>query len=243
MPDEQNNELLDEPKEMTGPPKKRFPLWVVFIAVAVILIGLAATPAWDYVYSLINGETKGIAQLRVYAPDSTLAVYIDDEFVGRTSEGMLLLSDVSAEEHEIRLEREASTPGFYAPFERELVFMESAEVEIQWLAGPTPETSEGVLKYFRQRPEAESALRVFFVVYPDGATVKMDDAEVDKAALSVAITDVFKHEISVEKEGYESKEFTVDAGLFGEVNNADLVVEVYLYQSPVVINDEATDSP
>lgn len=214
--------------------RKKFPIWIVFVAVAILLIGLTATSAWDYLYSLLGTESSGRSQLRVYAPDSTLSVYIDGEFKGRTSDGMLLLSDVPAQKHSIKLEREASVAGFYVPFERDLVFMEGTEVEIRWMAGPTVETSEGIVRYFRERPAVDSALRVFFVTYPAGASVKYDSTDIDPSALSVEIDDGLRHEITVEKTGFESAVFTIDAGQIGDVSNADLVIEVYLYQAPVL---------
>jgi|GEM_PF-6453020 len=249
MQDDQSSEFQEEQKDsntaeesVRRAQKKKFPIWIVFVAVAVVLIGLLVTPVWDSLYTLVAGNETGIAQLRVESPDSTVFVYIDNELIGETQDGMLLISDVTAEVHAIRLEREASLQGFYEPLERELTFMEGTEVEIEWLAGPTAESSEGVLKYFRQRPAAETALRVFFIVYPDTAKVEMDGNNIDPDTLSIEIDDVFRHDIVVSKDGFEAKAFTIDAGLFGSVDNADLVVEVYLYQSPVELFTDSNES-
>lgn len=221
--------------------KRSFPWWILLLLLIVACAGLAATPAWDYVYKWFVPETTAVAQLRVSSPDSTLLIYIDDEYVGETSDGTLIIPDVSAQRHTLKLIRDSSNETFYAPFERELTFMEGSEVEIEWLSGPTLSTSQGVIRYFRERPEADSAPRVFFVVYPDDANVMMDNLTVDPEALSAEIPtgSGSEHTISVSKEGYETSEFVINTGLFGTRRDADLVIEVYLYQPPILISTQS----
>lgn len=217
-------------------PQKKFP-WGVLIAIPLLLISaVAVTSLWDKVVLRITPQSSENSQLRINSPDSVLRVYIDDEHVGETYDGTLVVPGVEAKRHVVRLERDSATDDFYVPFERELVFMEGAEIEIDWLAGPTLSTSQGVLKYFRQRPSLNVEPRVFFVVYPEGANVSIDGLEVDSSTLSANLSALseFSHEITVEKDGYETSTFTVNTEELSQRDDVDLVIEVYLYLPPIL---------
>lgn len=210
--------------------------WVkalIIVGVIAGAIGAAFFPFWKSVFLAVEDTVVNPAQLRVFTPEHTAKIYIDGEEKATTTEGSTVIPGIAPGNRIVKIEREASNPNFYIPFEREVYFEQGAEVEIQWASGPTQDASEGVIKYFKKQPLPKESPSVMMVVYPPDATISWDEQTFAEGEYSISVDDDLDHEVVFERAGYETKTLNVSIGNTAREQNLDFVVEVYLYRIPI----------
>lgn len=209
--------------------------WVVLLIpiFLVVSIVLAFLPFWENIFSKIRKTGILTAQLRVNTPESVARIYLDNELKGETKEGTALISGIVPGRHVVKIERSSTVPNFYVPLERELHFEEGAEIEIQWIAGPTKEACEGMIRYFKKQPISSNHTTVNLVVYPSDAKIVYDGKPIKVGEYQIVVDDENNHTISVSREGFETKEINLKIENTIRQRNLDVVIELYLYRKPI----------
>jgi len=213
-----------------------FKIWsaLVIVGIVMICIVLAFLPFWESIFLKMKKSAMNYSQLRVNTPENISIVYIDGKIKGETKEGTLLVTGITPGKHSIRIERKSSIPGFYIPFEKEVNFEDGVEIEIQWVAGPTTESSEGVLKYFKRQAIPTDFTTVNFIVYPPDAQISWDGKVLESGSYQISVVDDKNHELLISSEGFETKKVNLKVENAIRERHLDVVVEVYLYRIPVL---------
>ena len=199
----------------------------------MILGGVFAfLPTWDWFFNFFKDRDSTISQLLVTTPKSTAKIYIDDQVRGTTqTDKEFAITGISKGSHKIKIARISDPSGFYQDFEKTLDFIPGTAVQVVWSAGPSTESSSGIIKYFKKQI-ASSTPQVKVYPYPADSAINFDDAKSDS---SIVLNDTKKHTMKISKEKYISQEVPIQMtdsnGTL--IKDYDLVVEVYLYQVPV----------
>jgi hypothetical protein len=209
---------------------------LVFV-ICIVLIALAFLPVWDWIYSLLRTPNRdgSFSQLHFKSLAGDYDIYIDGEKLGTVKSGEIGdFTKIALGNRNVKIIRSSSNPDFYYILERNLVFIASAQVEIEWEAGPTLESSSGVVKYFTEVSKPEGA-ELYVLPFPNNATVEFDMKRSENN--SFEILDVNPHSIKVSLDkGFESQTLSVnmtDTNNQKVLRNLKLVIEVYLYKVPI----------
>lgn len=203
--------------------------------IASLLILLFVPSVWNWFAGFWPGANEGTSQLLVKSIAGDYTVYVDNKKVGEvTNDDSKLFPKLSAGEKTIKLVRNSKTSDLYFTLEKKLNFLSASQVEITWSAGPTLESSEGVIKSFDQISRNNGA-ELNIVTYPTSATVTMNDSPIEKNSI-ITTTDTLKLKVSDDDKTYDPKDLEirlVDGTTKTVPNNIRLNLEFYLYKRPI----------
>lgn len=166
--------------------------------------------------------------------DGQYDIFIDGEKKGVVEAGAQEdFVQISPGKHVIKVVRQTSSPDFYYTLERNIEFLPSAQVEITWEAGPTLESSAGIIKYFTEISKHNGA-NVYIQTFPQNATVEFDSRKSEGNTFE--IFDTATHTIKITNgDGFDTQSLSVnltDVSTQKVLSNLQLVIEVYLYKQP-----------
>lgn len=207
-----------------------------FTGIFVVLAATSFLPFWNDVYSFFNTRSrKGeFSQLNFRSLDGEYTVYIDNEDKGKVKDKEQRdFTQIKPGLRSIKLIRTSSIKDFFYTLERSIYFLPSSQVEISWEAGPTLESSTGVIKYFTEI--AKQGSEVYIQAFPKNANVEFDSRKTEGNIFEVFDTNT--HTVKVANgEGFDPQSFQVnltDESTKKNLTGLRLVIEVYLYKRPV----------
>lgn len=210
---------------------------IFYIVVVIVAVAIGLSPAGKWFYSYFGGESRsGVSQLSVKSARGDYTVFIDGNSVGKVEDGKTqLFAKINPGNRDVKLVRDTDVTGFYFDFSRKIEFTPSSQVEIEWDAGPTLESSSGTVKYFTEIEKPEGS-EVLVEAFPADAKILLDGKESENDVFE--ILDGTIHTLRVSNgEGYESKDIDIairDEQTNKVLTNLRLIVEVYLYKQPFI---------
>lgn len=208
----------------------------LFILLVVVLGLLSFLPIWNWIYGIFEdkGREGNISQLSVKSLRGEYNIYLDGSLLGKIdNQQQNEFVRITPGRHTVRLERISDVVDFYYVLERPVDFLPSTQVEIEWEAGPTLESSSGTIKYFTEIIKPEGA-EVYVLTFPQSATVEFDSKKTD--AHTFEVLDTNTHTLKVSNgSGFASQSIDVnmkDDSSTKVLTNLKLVIEVYLYKQP-----------
>lgn len=203
----------------------------IFYIIAILLVVLLSLPQfWTFVNQNLNTSTQ-TSQLKFKSLFGKYTISLDGKSLGFVDDKQTQsFSQISPGERNVKISRNSSASGFYFDFEKKINFYPGTEVTIEWEAGPTLESSNGIIRYFNESSN-QNGTEVQIFSFPPDALVEIDSKLVESKKIN--ITDTSSHKVLVKSSGeYENKEFDIS---FNTVkSNLKHSVEVYLYKKPFV---------
>lgn len=210
---------------------------LVFGIIAIVL-GFTFTPIGTYFYKFlrVQGKQGNYSQFNFKSIRGTYEIFIDNTLKETVEEGKskeIILIEPGI--RQVKVVRKSEIKDFFHQFERNISFLPNAAVEMEWDAGPTLESSSGVLKYFTKIVK-QNGSEVFVSTFPDNAKVEFDSRRNNNNVFEVL--DTATHTIRVSgNEGFDSK--FVELNLTNEstkrvLTNLKLIIEVFLYKQPFI---------
>ncbi|MCX8035021.1 MAG: hypothetical protein N3A71_01910 [Candidatus Dojkabacteria bacterium] len=177
--------------------------------------------------SVIQTEEK-FGQINFKSLSGEYDLYWNNQYIGSVNEGEnKTFFKLRAGTFALKVIRKSPIKDFFYEFNKNLTLLPNSEMVMEWEAGPTIESSSGVLKYFVQSAKPN----IIINTYPNEASVYLDDQLVDKI---LPIENIKKEAIWLKvkyKEGVEEKTVLINTKFNG---NISMIVEVYLYIQPFV---------
>lgn len=205
---------------------------ISLIIFSLLGIFLSFIPVWGWFFDFFHSDTALVSQLLVTTPRSSATIYIDGKLKGKTeADKQFTISNIGRGNHNIKIDRISDPDHFYIPFEKNLDFVPSTAVQINWSAGPSVESSSGFIKYFKKQIE-DSSTKARISVYPSDSSITVDSAYSNGEYI---INDIKSHKIVIGKTNYFGQDINI---LMTKSNGErivgyDLIVEVYLYKNPI----------
>lgn len=205
----------------------------IFYIVAIILVVLLSTPQfWTSVNNIFNPIAVDTSQLNFKSLFGNYSIYLNGNKLGDVNDKETkLFPKIKPGKQTIKISRNSNTSDFYFDMEKEIDFIPGTQVDIEWEAGPTLESSNGIIRYFADTAVQAEGTEVQFYPFPPDASVEMDSKLLESK--KVVINDTDTHKISIKaNSSYEGKDFDIE---FNSVKK-DLrhVVEIYLYKVPFI---------
>jgi hypothetical protein len=208
----------------------------LFLGICAILVLLAFTPFWGYIYQFF--QAKGLqgnySQLHFQSSKGDYQVFIDNELKGEVADKQKKdIPQVKPGSRTIKIVRKSELSDFFYVLEKTIEFIPSSQVEIEWEAGPTLESSTGTIKYFNEIIKPDGA-EVYIRPFPNNAIVQFDSKTTEGNTFDVFDTKNHTIKVSMDEdsESITSKINVTDESTNKVLKNLKLVIEVYLYKMP-----------
>lgn len=208
-------------------------IFIVITAIVIFVI-LSSPSFWNWIYQNGRIEKKGFSQLKFSSIAGDYEIFIDDKLLGdvRDKEEKLFVR-IEQGERVLKIVRKSDIKNFYYTLIRQINFMPSAQVELKWEAGPTLESSNGILKYFVNVVNPNGA-ELLIEPFPADSIIKINTEKIDKKLIEVRDTNQMIINVS-HGEKFIPQEFVIllrDENTNTVPKNVRLIVEVYLYKKP-----------
>jgi hypothetical protein len=206
-----------------------------FIAIVVVLIiVLTGSGFWNWVYSIFKvNERSGTSLLHMKSLSGVYQIYIDGNKVGEVgNQEDKTFSQIAPGSRDVKIVRE-NNEDLYFVLNRSISFLSSAQVELEWEAGPTLESSEGLLKYFSPIPKPGGA-EIQVIAFPSNSDIAFNEQVLPNNTASVTTVQDYKIKVK-NTDGFTPKEFDIklrDDNSGNVPKDVRLVAEVYLYKKP-----------
>ncbi len=211
---------------------KRLIIVIIFCVLFIILLSPAF---WTWVYNGSITQTKGVSLLKFVSIAGDYNIFIDNDFLGMVqSKKEKVFTGINPGKRTLKVQRVSELEDFYFTFSREVDFMPFTQVELEWEAGPTLESSNGVLKYFTESSKLNTT-ELVIDTFPIDCTVYINDQIVQNKIIE--IVNPVEHNVRVSHTSrYVQKDFSIlllDPNTNEVPKNIRLNIEVYLYKRPI----------
>lgn len=164
-------------------------------------------------------------------------IFIDNKLIGYINNGdSKIFYSILPGIRNIRVERiNLNNQNFYFTLNRDIIFEPSTRVEIKWEAGPTLETSRGIIKYFIKKFSPKGIELIIKPFWPN--TYVLYNSELLKEqTLIIEYPQLLKFSVVGKNNDFESLDIElIIQDEFEQVpKNLQLIVEVYLYKNPIL---------
>lgn len=211
------------------------------LLIVIVLISIAFLGFWNNLYSRFDDIPDNNSQnssLLVRSIAGVYDVYFDGKKIGEVNEGEEKeFYKLNSGNRSVKLVRKTDATEFFFVLERTLFFRPASKVVIEWEAGPSLESSEGVIRYFTDVYSPDGAI-VAVQPFPSIANVTFDGrSEADNV---FEVRDVANHIIKVSNgDGFKIQNnitLTLEdpSNEDSVLKNVKLVIEVYLYKYPFI---------
>jgi hypothetical protein len=208
----------------------------LIILTFIVLLGISFLPFWSKIYKIFNRKVSqtNFSQLSVRSLSGDYEIYVDDKKVGDVKDKeQKSFVQIESGVRKVRLVRPSPVKDFFYTLERNIEFLQSSQVEIEWESGPTLESSSGTIKYFSKIVKSDGA-QVYVLPFPNNSEVFFDNRQSVGNAFDVF--DTASHTIRISNgEGFEPKIMEInltDQNTKKVLKDIKLVVEVYIYKVP-----------
>lgn len=208
---------------------------LIVISAIILTVALLSPAFWDLVSPNNDEDEKGFGQLKVQSLAGEYEVYVDKNLIGSVEDkGEKVFTRISAGKREVEIVRKSSVDNFYFKLIRQIDFLPSTQVELNWEAGPSMESSSGILKYFT-RVTNPGGSELLVIPFPADSEILINSSKPERNLID--ITDIGERKVLVKNsEQFIPNEFTVflkDESNNTVPKNIRLIVEVYLYKKPI----------
>lgn len=208
---------------------------LIVIFAIILTVALLSPAFWDLVSPSNAEDEKGFGQLKVQSFAGEYEVYVDKNLIGSVEDkGEKVFTRISSGKREVAIVRKSSVDNFYFKLIREIDFLPSTQVELNWEAGPSMESSSGILKYFT-RVINPGGSELLVIPFPADSEILINSSKPERNLID--ITDIGERKVLVKNsEQFIPNEFTVflkDESNNTVPKNIRLIVEVYLYKKPI----------
>lgn len=208
---------------------------ILLVILAVCLVIITVTPLFlDWIYKFaIKTRNIEFSQLQFTSIEGDYLIFIDGRKIGKVeNKNTKVFPKIESGERVIKISRSSKDGNLYFTLERKVNFYPRTQTEIIWSAGPTLESSEGVIKYFGLSSNPEGT-RVVVHTFPSFAKVLLNDLEIGKEFIidNVATNKIFVYA----GDSYHPKEIEIrlkDNSTNTVPVNISLNIDVYLYRKP-----------
>lgn len=194
---------------------------IIFVLIISFIIYAFVTP------SVLQVEEK-FGQINFRSLSGEYDLYWNNQYIGSVNEGEnKTFFKLKSGTFPFKVIRKSPLKDFFYEFNKNLTLLPNSEIVMEWEAGPTIESSSGVLKYFVESTKPN----IIINTYPNEASVYLDEQLVEKILpLENIKRDAIRLNIKY-KEGVEEKNILINTKFNG---NISMIVEVYLYIQPFV---------
>ena len=183
---------------------------ILLVMLGVILtVGVILVPWQDL------ADRIGFDPFRTNIPGSLKAtclsgkckVYVDGQYEGETP---VEIVDITPGEHTVKIERVASTSGFYTSIERKPTFLKATQVYMEWEIGPSEIFSQGHVLSFKERNHKTDPVLSITSQQQD-VKISIDGVAAGEIPYLGASDDLSEgeHKITLTKTGYVDRELEV----------------------------------
>jgi hypothetical protein len=208
---------------------------ILILIIFGVLLSIFLSPIlFTWVYSG-REETEGVSIFKFVSLAGDYNIFIDDVFLGTVQhQKEKVFTGIKPGKRMLRVYRLSEVDNFYFSFVREVSFMPFTQVELEWEAGPTLESSNGVLKYFTEAFHSNNA-ELLIDPFPQDATISINNISIQNRL--VEITDTQEKIIRVShSDRYVPKDvkiLLINPNTNAVPKNVRLNIEVYLYKRPI----------
>lgn len=194
---------------------------------------------------VIIGESDSIkSQFTIESISGDYDIFIDDKNVQSVRDKTFkTIPNIEPGLREIKLKRtvEGKVEDFFYVFEREIFFLPGFEVKFSWDAGPSLDSSTGVLQYFKDHI-GNKGVELFLLTTPKIDTLVSINDNQKKENLNnynLATNKITNILIEPVEKGFEAAQVKIDLSQsFSSASklnsNLQLIVEVFLYKQPFI---------
>ncbi|GIW57060.1 MAG: hypothetical protein KatS3mg083_005 [Candidatus Dojkabacteria bacterium] len=208
---------------------------IIVIIFCVLLIILLSPAFWTWVYKGSITQAEGVSLLKFVSIAGDYNIFIDNDFLGKVQNKQeKVFTGIKPGKRILKVHRVSDFEDFYFTFSREVNFMPFTQVELEWEAGPTLESSNGVLKYFTESSKLDTT-ELVIDTFPADCIVYINDQIVQNRFIE--ITEPTEQYIRVSHtDRYVQKDFKIlliNPNTNEIPKNIRLNIEVYLYKRPI----------
>lgn len=185
---------------------------IVIILIAFLCALWSPWTSWNISFSRLLGiePPPQIGGLQVTSLAGEIEIFVDGISQGKVTpeSSPLTIPAIEPGERQIRLQRTAQVDEAYWEFNKLIKFESGVDVVVSYELGPSEEFSEGHVIYATKTTDKVDGVRLNLTSGVEGATVKIDDAEVGQTPLVAQVISKDKqHTLLISRTGYESQEF------------------------------------
>lgn len=222
---------------MTLPKNKQIIIYLVILLIPLIVLMIPSVT--NTLYQNFAGKEKhrdGASQLSFRSNGGDYDIILDGEKIDEVLDNSeKLITGIPSGVHELTISRKSDIEKYYYEHKRNIDFLPSAEVKIEWESGPTLESSSGIIRYYTNIIKDDGA-QVYILPFPIDSKVEFNGAVAEDNVFDVNDTNNYQIGIS-NGQGFDKRELQVNLsdGDSGQVlTNLRLLVEVYLYKQPFI---------
>jgi hypothetical protein len=221
---------------------------LAIIVILLLLLGIwSPWDRWNFSVLQLLGLSPGeqMSSLQVVNLAGRVQIYIDGDtdeswVVDAEDEEPLFIPAIESCEHQVKVVRLSDNEAAsYAELNKLIYFAPSLAVTISYELGPSADFSGGHIIYARSALDTSGNAYLTVASKEEGLLMTLDGGDSFELPVSRQILNTsMQHNIKIEKEGYESQEFTIlpaDNSEREKLKGFELVVDVDLFLRPIPV--------
>ncbi len=206
---------------------------ISYIVAFVIIIVFSLPQTWNVIYSYLPTNTQ-VSQLNFKSLFGDYSISIDGIETGIVNDKQSrIFTKIHSGERLVKIRRISEINDFYYLFEKKINFYSGTEVDIEWESGPSIDSSNGIIKYFREAKNSQGT-ELNFITFPSNSTVEINDNVNELKKLQLNDSQTYKVKVK-NNESYETRDFQIK--LNTAQKNLSHTIEIYLYRKPFIQED------
>lgn len=206
---------------------------IILICLGVIAIYVIYWEFWSTEkYKISSGQ--GLAQLSFTSLYGDYLIFIDGNLIDQVaSKESKQFESIPSGRRNVKITRKSSVQNLYYTLERYIMFETGTQVEIKWEAGPTLESSRGIIKYFRETYSPDGIEVYVQPIWPN-SIVYLNSTQLHNNYAKIKNPGVLRFRV-VNGDMFDPLEFeiSIENESQGNIKNLAMIIEVFLYKKPI----------